>query len=143
MYENQGSLGRGIAGAVIGSLPGILLWVILGYLGFTAAIVGFVIAFGILFGYEKFGGAVDKSAFIICAVVMILAVYAGEHMSWAVVVHSALKEYDDEITLGDCASNLFSILDLAELKGEFIGSLVKGYLFAFLGAFGLIKKMAR
>ncbi|MBR0483632.1 MAG: hypothetical protein IJJ69_02505 [Oscillospiraceae bacterium] len=143
MYENQSSLGKGIAGAVIGSLPGVFLWIILGYLGFTAAIVGFVIAFGILFGYTKFGGNMDTSAIIICTVVMLIAVYAGEHISWAMVVHSALKEYDTEITLGNCTSHLFSILDLAELKGEFIGSLVKGYLFAFLGAFGLIKKAAR
>ena len=140
MYETQNSLWKGIAGAVIGSLPGILLWVILGYLGFTAAIVGFVIAFGILFGYGKFGGAADKSAIIICVVTMLVAVFAGEYLSWAVVVHSALKEYD--ITLGDCVSNLFSILDLAEMKSDFVFSLLKGYLFAFLGAFGLIRKMA-
>ena len=41
------SLVKGVFGAVLGSLPGIILWIIVAYLGYTTAIVGFVMACGI------------------------------------------------------------------------------------------------
>lgn len=143
MYESQGSLKKGILGAIVGSIPGILLWILLGYIGITAAIVGFVIAFGILFCYEKFGGILDKTGVIICAGVLLVSIYVGEHMAWAVVIYDALKDYTDEITLGGCVRNLHPTLSLLEMKGDFFASLFKGYLFGLLGAFGLIRKGLR
>lgn len=134
---------KSVLGAVIGSIPGILLWIILGYAGITASIVGFVIAFGIIFGYEKCGGWFDKTGMIVCGIVLLLSIYIGEHMAWAVVLHDALKEYSNEISLGDCVKELHSMLDLLEMKTDFMFDLVKGYVFALLGAFGLIRKALR
>ncbi|MDE5737964.1 MAG: hypothetical protein K2H93_06340 [Oscillospiraceae bacterium] len=142
MYQ-QNDLKKGILGAVIGSIPGILLWILLGYIGFTASIVGFVIAFGILFGYNLLCSDIDKTGMIICIIVLLIAIYIGEHMTWSIVVYKSLKEYSEEITLGDCIKNLSSILKLIEMKGDFIFSVVKGYLFGLLGAFSAVKKLLR
>lgn len=140
MYQ-QNNLRNGILGAVIGSIPGILLWILLGYIGFTASIVGLVIAFGILFGYRLLCGDLDKTGMIICVIVLLAAIYIGEHMTWSVVIYKSLKEYSEEITLGDCIKNLGSILKLTETKGDFVISLVKGYIFGLLGASGAVKKL--
>lgn len=142
MYE-QNNLKKGILGAVVGSIPGILLWILLGYIGYTASIVGFVIAFGILFGYNLLGGTLEKTGIIICIVVLLIAIYVGEHMTWSVVIYKALKEYSEEVTLGDCVKNLQPMLALIEMKGDFVSSVVKGYIFGLLGAFGAIKKLLR
>ncbi|MDE6777652.1 MAG: hypothetical protein K2J25_06880 [Oscillospiraceae bacterium] len=64
-------------------------------------------------------------------------------MTWSIVVYKSLKEYSEEITLGDCIKNLSSILKLIEMKGDFIFSVVKGYLFGLLGAFSAVKKLLR
>ncbi|MDE5792643.1 MAG: hypothetical protein K2H66_03860 [Oscillospiraceae bacterium] len=139
----QNNLKKGILGAVLGSIPGILLWILLGYIGFTASIVGFVIAFGILFGYNLLCGELDKTGTIICVIVLLIAIYVGEHMTWSVVIYKSLKEYSEEITLGDCVKNLGSILKLVEMKGDFVASVFKGYLFGLLGAFSAVKKLLR
>lgn len=139
MYETQGLTGRTILGAILGSLPGILLWIILGSFGITWALVGTVIAIGILFGFEKFGGTLDKAGIIICIVTLLVAIFIGEYMSWAMVFYSELKEND--FTLTDCTFHLMSLLDLAEAKGSFFWSVAKGYLFGIGGAFGILKKL--
>ncbi|MBE6850132.1 MAG: hypothetical protein E7504_00090 [Ruminococcus sp.] len=136
MYESS-SLPKGILGAVIGSIPGIALWVLLGYFGYTAAIVGAVVALGILFGYDKLGGTLDKQGLIACIVVMLLAIYAGVHLTWAVVVNQVLQDLVISIT------QLHTILLATDLEFEFLKDLGLGYLFSLLGAASLIAKAFR
>ena len=144
MENTNSSFARGILGAVIGSIPGILLWILLGYIGYTSAIVGFVMAIGIIFGFVKMGGDLMSGAGIaVCVVVLLIAIYVGEHMSWAVSLSKELKEIDEAYTAGFCASHLYDLLELGEIKGSFFLSLGQGYLFGILGAFGTFKKVLR
>lgn len=139
---NNGICWKGLLGALLGCLPGLILWVIIGALGYTWSLVGLVIVIGAVFGYEKFGGTfANKADIAICIVLMIVAVYAGVHLTWAVDLKQALQEYaEEDISLTGCILNLHQVLGELELTGSFIGSLVKGYLFAALGGFGALKK---
>ncbi len=136
MEENT-SLGKGILGAIIGSLPGVILWVILGYFGFTAAIVGFVIAAGIIIGYGKGNGPLNTAGLVSCVVIMIVAVYLGVHLSWSAVF------FEWNPNLIDSVFGLYRHLALRDLAMDFAKSLGMGYLFAFLGGAGMLGKMAR
>lgn len=131
MYE-QNSMTKGILGAVIGSIPGILLWILLGYHGFTSTLIGFIIAFGVIFCYREFGGISDMTEIITCGIVLFISVYVGEHFSWSVLV---CHNYANHSTLGECILSLYSQLDSSALhyiKGDFISSVTWSYVFAFV-----------
>lgn len=142
MYETNPPVWKPILGAVVGSIPGLILWTIAGYFGFTWALLGLAIVAGAFMGYEKMGGnVISKSGLITCVLVVLVAVYLGAHLSWAMRLHSALVEYDfNDISLSDCVRHLHAFLDILGMKGKFIGSLLVDYLFAALGAFGFIRR---
>ena len=129
------SLVKGVFGAVLGSLPGIILWIIVAYLGYTAAIVGFVIAFGIIFGYSKLGGPLNGAGVAVCITVMIVALYAGVHLSWSAML------YPVHPSIPNVVFGLYGYLSKYDLIGDFLGSLGMGYLFGLLGGVGTITKM--
>lgn len=88
LYSDESSVTtilKGIAGAIIGVLPGMLLWIILGKLGFVASSVGLLMAGGIVFGYTymtKKGEVPIAISIVICAVVMIASIYLAERIGW-------------------------------------------------------------
>ncbi len=129
------SLAKGILGAVLGSIPGIILWIIVAYFGYTAAIVGFVIAFGIIFGYSKLGGPLTDGGVAVCIIVMIIALYAGVHLSWAAML------YDIHPSITKCIFGLYGYLDKYNLYENYFKSMGMGYLFGLLGGIGTITKM--
>lgn len=129
------SIAKGILGAVLGSLPGIILWIIVAYLGYTAAIVGFVIALGIIFGYSKFGGPLNGAGVAVCIAVMVVALYAGVHLSWSAML------YPIHPSIPSVVFGLYGYLSKYSMIGDFLGSLGMGYLFGLLGGVGTISKM--
>ncbi len=132
--ESNTSLGRGALGALVGSLPGLIVWVILGYFGWTVGYVGLLIAFGVVFGYQKFGGEMSKAGAAICIVVMLVTIYLGVHLSWSVYLYNMRPA----LGLGTCIFRLFVyIIDAT----EFIKSLLIGYVIGVLGASGILKQM--
>lgn len=141
MYENETSLFKPILGAVIGSIPGMILWTIAGYFGVTWALLGLLIVAGTLIGYEKMGGTVvTLQGLITCAAVILIAVYLGAHLSWAMHLHNAYAKLGYDNSVIDCVFYLHHFLDMADMKGKFISSLLTDYLFAGLGAFGFIRR---
>lgn len=86
---NQGSpvIGglKGFVGAVIGAVPGTLLWVILGKIGIVASACGLLVALGIVFGYNfmtKDGEVPISVCVVICFVVFVGALVIGERIVW-------------------------------------------------------------
>lgn len=143
MYENNSSKVLPVIGAVIGSIPGMLIWALLGSFGFTWALIGLVIVAGAFIGYGMLGGDTSSTqGFITCIIVVLIAVYCGAHLAWSMQLHSALKKYDYDISLSDCILHLHTFLGIMELKGKFIGSLLTDYLLAGLGVFGFFRRAA-
>lgn len=139
MYEDRKPFLKPILGGIIGSLPGMLLSVLAGYYGYKMAILGILLSIGTVFGYEKMGGSIDKQKDCIrCLVIVVIAIYLAEHLSWSMQLYTALTQNGFEVTRFLCVQHLFSFLSILELTGEYIKSVLMCYLFSLLGAVGLI-----
>ena len=125
-----------IIGAILGAIPAMLLWVVLGKIGVVAAVCGFLMIFcemySCSFMTKKNGNMNPVIAFVICAVVMLIAVYVCERILWAWELSDVLKEYG--LTFSDCFTNFKSLIDGFELNADFTEDLIKSYIFAVIGA---------
>lgn len=173
---------KAVLGAVIGAIPGMALWIIIGKIGYVTSLCGMLIALGIIAGYHFMTKNSDfpiKVGLIICLIVMIIAIYVSQRIIWTWVIADAFQEMiptmrdsifeqaklegiditreelnefvTDEVidellvetygfsegTFSECSSNFSDLLKILELKGDYISSLLKSYLFAFLGGVGL------
>ena len=163
---------KGGIGAIIGAIPGMLLMIMVARFGFIAAICGAAMAFCIFFGYRlmtRNSWVSTKVGIIICAVVMILAVYFSVKISWTLAIQDAVEEAasamrsllgseysgetsafikevvggNGEITFGNCWDNFGNILDMLNMNGRYLGSLAENYVFAAIGGIGTFMKFGR
>lgn len=87
---------KGIAGAVIGAIPGMALWIVLGKLGFVFSAVGILIGLGIVFGFSKVtkNGEIPMwLTFVIFIGVFVTSMILAEKIVWTWELASAFKEY--------------------------------------------------
>ncbi|MDE5854646.1 MAG: hypothetical protein K2O36_05155 [Ruminococcus sp.] len=87
---------KGIVGAVIGAIPGMALWIILGKLGFVFSACGLLIAMGIVFGYgamTKKGNLPIWFAIIVSLVVFVAVLLLSQKIVWTWEIASTFKEY--------------------------------------------------
>lgn len=88
---------KGLVGAVIGAIPGMLIWIILGKVGFVFSGIGLLIGLGIFIGY----GIMVKNAdalpiwlmFVIFFVVFAIAMILSEKIVWTWELADTFKEY--------------------------------------------------
>lgn len=177
---------RGLAGAVLGALPGMALWIVVGKIGFVASAIGVLIGSGIIFGFSKL--TEDRYIPIWLTLVITVGVFAAtiilsEKIVWTWELADAFKEYlptfreeiilaamaeNSELTKADvegiltnelyneiieetfgikegsfseCFSNFGTLLENMDMKGKYIGSLVKSCFFGLLGGVGLFAKI--
>ncbi|MBQ8147622.1 MAG: hypothetical protein IJ040_02400 [Lachnospiraceae bacterium] len=120
----------GALGAIIGSIPGIILWVIIGLLGRVAVISGVVIAVGCLLGYCWLGKNISKVSAIICALVIIVATFVGINSNYIITF---MKEFGCSFL--EAATSLFYLISVDKgFMASYIGNMVIGYLFSIGGA---------
>lgn len=180
---------KGMLGAIVGAIPGMLLWIILGKFGFIATVCGLVLTAGIVFGCDKMTEKGELSFVIkavICLIVMAAAVFFAEKIVWTWALAEEFKnfaptfkselisyihtnypefslsdiqsvvtdEYAEnalmeeygftEGTFSDCFSNFGRLLEALGVKGRFMVSLGKSYLFAIVGGgMAFIKSIAQ
>ncbi|WP_028518611.1 hypothetical protein [Ruminococcus flavefaciens] len=157
---------KGVLGAVIGAIPGILLIILVARMGFVASVCGAVMALGIFFGYTimtKNSDLEEKTGLIICAVVMVLGIYFAVRTSWCLEVSSILQDklgveagslsYEQseflyeligvrDVSFSDVSADFSTLLEKCDCKGSFIRSLLENIGFAALGGFGMFAKFA-
>ena len=163
---------KGGIGAIIGAIPGMLLMIMVARFGFIAAICGAAMAFCLFFGYKlmtRNSWVSAKVGIVICAVVMIIAVYLSVRISWTLALQDAIQEAesamrsllgseysgetktfikeivggDGEISFGNCWDNFGNIMDMLNMNGRYIGSLAENYVFAAIGGIGTFMKFGR
>lgn len=129
----KGNILLGLAGAVIGTVPGIIIWVIVGQLGYFAELCGLAIAFGAALGCDVLGKCERKKTLVMSVFVIILATFAAVCLND--VVHIMRRQH---FSITD-ATALFTVtLRISEkIRMEFIKSAVLGYVFSFLGSLGV------
>lgn len=78
-------IGKGIIGALIGAIPGIILWILIGRFGFIATISGAILAGGTILGYrftQKNDVLSTRTGIIICVCVIIFGIHIAQKIIW-------------------------------------------------------------
>lgn len=120
----------GLVGAFFGSLLGVALIVLLGQLGYVAAVSGLVMAVCALKGYEKLGGALSKKGVIASSVIILVMTYIGNRLDWAVEASRVL-----EIGFMDAYRAIPLFLEEGVIESAtYWGNLALLYLFTLVGA---------
>lgn len=120
----------GIVGALIGSLLGAACIVLLGQLGYVAALSGVIMAVCTMKGYDLLGGKLSTIGVIICAVIMLVMTYTGNRLDWAISVAQGFEV--------DIATAFRSVPLLIEEEiidaASYWANLVMVYVFVLIGA---------
>ena len=132
--KQKSKLGLGLIGALVGGLICAALIAIVYHLGYFSALCSLVGALCIFGGYMLLGKGLDVKGFVVCVIVLLLAVFLGWYLGLALDVHDVLKDYG--YSLIDVCLNLNSMFSHGVLGagGE---ELAMHYLFALLGGGGL------
>lgn len=134
----------GIVGALLGSLLGVLCIVLLGQMGYVAAVSGAVMAIGVLKGYELLGGRLTKTGVIISVAVMFVMTYLGDRLDWAVLLYREGGGMDAGYNVFEC----YRLVPWAVSEGmisltAYIGNMVLIYAFVLLGAVPAIRSRVK
>ena len=130
----------GVVGALLGSLLGVLSIVLVSQLGYYASVCGVIMAICVLKGYELLGGKLAKKGIIISSVIMLLMVYLGDRLDWAIRLLREGGVADWGYNLFDCYRMIPWAIDRMEV---YYGNLALLYVFLLLGAVPTIISKAK
>lgn len=134
----------GIIGAVLGSLIGVACIVLLGMLGYVAAVSGIVMAFCTLKGFDKLGGKLTAVGIVISCVIMIGMTYFGNRLDWGIEIYKGMKEYYDyNMSVLDAFRAVPMLVEEADAMGDYIASFAQQMLFVVVGAVPTIISISR
>lgn len=126
--EKKGNMALGIIGALGGSLVGVVLWLVLGMVGFIAGIAGFVMLKFALLGYQKLSGKMDKKGAVICLVIAAFMVFGANVLDYGISICKAYFQFDASFdTVRYVALNFSSLMTEHDMWGGFFTNLLIGY----------------
>ncbi len=137
---NEGNYFTGTIGALLGSLVGTALWLLVSYIGFYASIVGFVMAFLAQFGYRLFKGRIQKGMPVIIFLSVIFGILAANTIEIAI---GLMQDPEIGLTLMESlqiAPQAFYNTELFYVDKVWI-NVGLGLFFAFLGSWRTIKNL--
>ena len=140
MNNEKNNVLAGIVGAFLGSLIGAILWIVVGLLGYIAAICGLVLAICTIKGYILFGGKLDKKGIAITLLITIFMIYASEYCSLGLDIYNEFK-VDYAITVFDAIKAVPDALIDADISRHFYLNLALGYLFTIISSFSLFRQL--
>lgn len=124
----------GILGAVLGSLAGAAVWIVLYRLGYIAGIAGYLAAFCAIWGYQKLGrGRAGRLAVVLCVLIAMLTLALSNGVAYAWVVADTINETNPgRASIAYILSNFSSIMESLDLWRSFWGDLVIGLILALV-----------
>lgn len=133
MQKKENVVARTV-GALLGSVIGAVVLVLLGQLGYVAALSGIIMAVCALKGYELLSGKLSGKGIIISCALILVMVYLGNQCDWAVSVASY---YD--VSFFDAFPAIPELISEEIIEAsQYYGNLAMHYLFALLGAVPVI-----
>lgn len=153
----------GVVGAIIGTILGLVIWCIIGAMGFISWIGGLALVAGAFFGYILLAKDIGKTGILIVALLVIASVYIGTRLNYAISIHDVLEEefqtydmdyemlelsekilgFDIDASTPEIFVNLNDYLDAVDGRSEFYGDLAYGYLFTVAASAAFIAKRNR
>lgn len=142
-YQNQaGNYGAGLFGALVGALVGSIVWVVVGLLGYVAAIAGLAISWAAAKGYQLLGGKVTRVTPWIIGAVSLIALVFAQFTLYTIQFYNELHAQGQGITLLESMSTvMWLVLYDAEMLGYFLKDMALGVVFAGLGAFSIFRNL--
>lgn len=139
--DTKGSYFTGFLGALIGAVLGAIVWAIVLNMGYVASIVGLLIGFLALKGYDLLKGKQGKGKVAILIVVIILGVLLGTFAAETFTVITMINDGELNLTVAEAPLLVLAVLiEDSEYAGAVGGNALMGLLFAALGVFSLLKK---
>lgn len=131
----------GIVGALLGSLIGVIAWVIIYQLGIIAGLVGFVMAVCCFKGYEMLGGRIDKKGIWVALVIAIIMLAVAEYVCLGLEIQSAVSEFYGEIGFMESLRSVPFFLEDSEIMGAVVKDMLFGYGFMAVASYSYIKNI--
>lgn len=139
--EDTGSYISGFLGALLGAAFGAVLWAIVLYLGYVAAIVGFLIGWLAEKAYNLLHGKQGKGKIVILLIAVVFGVALGTALGETFLLTNMINSGElAGFTFSDMPLLLLILLADSEYMSIVAGNIVIGLLFAALGVFSLIIK---
>ena len=142
--ESKGSYFTGFIGALLGAVIGAVVWAIVLNMGYVASLVGLLIGFLALKGYDLLKGKQGKGKVAILIVVIILGVLLGTFAAETFTVITMINDGELNLEIAQAPLLVLAVLlDDPEYAGAVGGNALMGLLFAALGVFSLLKKTGK
>lgn len=149
-----GSYLSGASGAVLGGVIGIIPWVLIGLIGYLAAVCGAIMAFLSYKGYLLFKGRRGPGMFFIIILVLIVFTYTAVIVSQTITDYNSYPGDKSELSIFDLFGAEMSApfssgvitFDEYELETDTGGlwtQIVLGWLFAGIGSFVSLRNIRR
>lgn len=137
--ETHENVVAGVVGALLGSVLGGVVIILLGQLGYVAAVSGIVMAICTLKGYELLGKKSSVKGIVISCVIMLVMTYVADRLDWAIAVSQAFEV--DVFTSFRAVPQLITE-EIIESSDYYV-SLFKVYAFLLVGAISQIVVYAK
>lgn len=139
--ESKGSYFTGFLGALLGAVIGAIVWAIVLNMGYVASVVGLLIGFLALKGYDLLKGKQGEGKVAILIVVIILGVLLGTFAAEMFTVITMINAGELNLEIAEAPLLVLAVLiEDPEYAGAVGGNALMGLLFAALGVFSLLKK---
>lgn len=142
--ESRESYLTGAVGALLGAALGAVIWAAVLYMGYVASIVGFVIAFFAVKGYDLLRGRQGKGKLWILLLCVVLGVVLG---TFGAYTYELVKMISSGELYGMTYSDVPALLGMLIADGEFMAAAGKdvllGLLYAVLGAWGIVHQTGK
>lgn len=132
LKAKKGNLLTGLVGALLGSLLGVVAIVVVGQMGYVAAISGLIMGVCTIKGFEMLGGKINVLSAILCCVIVAVMTYVGFQCDWALFLMKELRGSPDFF---EAMQSIGVLLDNGRIEssGYYVG-LGQLYIFVALGA---------
>ena len=131
--EKQENVGMGILGAVLFSVAGGALWVLLDRIGFIAGISGYVAFLCATKGYALFSGKQSKRGIIISVVASIVMMLIAAYVCLAWEVFDVFRA--EGVSFLNCLKYSYEFLADGEIAGSFFLDLLVGLVLCVVASY--------
>ena len=142
----------GILGAIVFSLIGCAVWIIIGKLGYISYLGGIAMAFSTIFGYHLFGKKFDTLGLIISIVIVLVMVLISNMFiyTWELLSQPGMEEALSQLGYNGFFGLFFGLFDLMKqldlhagldgidsMTGGFISDLIFSYIIAMIATIAI------
>ncbi|MEG0296601.1 MAG: hypothetical protein RR620_07745 [Clostridium sp.] len=135
--KNAGSIVKGLIGAFLGSLIGVVLWVVIYQMGYISSIAGIVMVVCAIKGYSLFGGKSSVVGTVLVVLICVGMIYLAQSISFAIEIYNEFGSIY-EMSYFDAYKSIPVFLEEPEISSAFFKDLVIGYVFMAIGSFSTV-----